>query len=265
MSHYMPLSNEILRKKAPSVFATHPVEDVSDRYAFIPTVSVVDVFRDSGRYPVEVKESRVRTANKKGYQKHLIRFRHLDHILTKEPDIPEIILTNSHDKTSSFIIKLGVFRFVCENGLVVASSMFESFNIRHIGYNTFKVEEAINRIVEYLPNLNEKISLYKSIELSHYEQLSLAKAAKDIRFEDYHEIDYESMLKVKRKGDEGNDLWKVFNRIEENSIRGGIKGRNVLTGRNFTSKPVTNIDKLLKINEELFDITDKFANIKLSA
>jgi hypothetical protein len=39
--------------------------------------------------------------------------------------------------------------------------MFESFNIRHIGYNTFKVEEAINRIVEYLPNLNEKIPLYQ--------------------------------------------------------------------------------------------------------
>ena len=73
------------------------------------------------------------------------------------------------------------------------------------------------------------------------------------------------MLKIKRKGDEGNDLWRVFNRIEENSIRGGIKGKNLLTDRNFTSKPVTNIDKLLKINEELFNLTDTFAQIKLSA
>ena len=264
MSIIMPLSNEILRKKAPSIFATHPIDDVSNRYAFIPTISVVDVFRDNGWYPVYAKESRVRSINKKGYQKHLIRFRHLDHILTKEPDIPEIILTNSHDKTSSFIIKLGVFRFVCENGLVVGNQ-FKSFNIRHIGYNSFKVEEAINEIVAYLPELNEKISLYKQIELSPYEQLSLAKAAKEVRFKEYHQIDYNSILKIKRKGDEGNDLWRVFNRIEENSIRGGIKGKNLLTDRNFTSKPVTNIDKLLKINEELFNLTDTFAQIKLSA
>jgi predicted deacetylase len=92
------------------VFAAYPIEDVSNRYTFIPTISIVDVFRDSRWYLVEVKESSVRTVNKKGYQKHLIRFRHLDHILTKEDDIPETILTNSHDKTSSFIIKLGVFR-----------------------------------------------------------------------------------------------------------------------------------------------------------
>jgi len=67
--------------KAPSIFAERPIEDVSDRYTFIPTISVVDVFRDNGWYPVEVKESRVRIDDKKGYQKHLIRFRHLDHIL----------------------------------------------------------------------------------------------------------------------------------------------------------------------------------------
>ena len=44
MSIVMPLSNEMLRKKAPSIFATHPIDDVSNRYAFIPTISVVDVF-----------------------------------------------------------------------------------------------------------------------------------------------------------------------------------------------------------------------------
>jgi hypothetical protein len=265
MSYKLTLSNEILLKKAPSIFATTPINGVSSRYAFIPTIKVVDVFRDNGWYPVEVRENKVRIDDKKGYQKHLIRFRHFDYLLTKEDDIPEIILTNSHDKTSSFVIKLGVFRFVCENGLVVASSMFESFNIRHIGYNAFRVEEAIAKIVAYLPELIQKIKLYKSINLSPAEQLSFAKAAKEIRFEQHQEIDLSSMLKVRREGDYGDDLWRVFNRIEESCIRGGIKGKNTLTGRNFTSKPVTNIDKQLKINENLFELTHKIANIKLSA
>ena len=39
------LSNDALRKAAPSIFADHPWERVSERYAFIPTIQVVDALR----------------------------------------------------------------------------------------------------------------------------------------------------------------------------------------------------------------------------
>jgi hypothetical protein len=70
----MPLSNEILKEKAGSIFATSPSFEVSNKYAFIPTIEVVDMFRDNSWYPLQAKESYVRLYKNQGYQKHLIRF-----------------------------------------------------------------------------------------------------------------------------------------------------------------------------------------------
>jgi len=260
-----PLSNIELKSLAPSIFATSPSFEVSEKYAFIPTIEVVDMFRSNGWYPVEAKESFVRLSHNQGYQKHLIRFRHLSDFLSEKEEAVEIVLTNSHNRTSSFIIQAGVFRFICGNGLVVANNIFEKISIRHIGFKEVAVKEAIERIVSNTDKINSKIELYKQIELNYTEELSLARAAKDIRFKPYQEIDIYTLIKSHRKEDNANDLWTVFNRIQENAIRGGVRGKNIITNRNFTSKPIKSIDSLISINEKLFSLTDRFASIKLSA
>jgi hypothetical protein len=261
----MPLSNEILKEKAGSIFATSASFEVSNKYAFIPTIEVVDMFRDNNWYPVEAKESFVRLSKNKGYQKHLIRFRHISDFLSNQDESIEIVLTNSHNRSSSFIIQVGVFRFICANGLVVANNLFEKISIRHIGFKESEVKKAIETIVASIDKINERINLYKQIELSKDEQISLARASKIIRFKPYQQVDIEDLLKPHRKEDEDNDLWRVFNRIQENVIRGGIRGKNIFTDRKFTSKLVKSIDNIISINEKLFDVTDKFASIKLSA
>ena len=261
----MPLTNEMLLNLAPSIFATSPSFEVSEKYAFIPTIEVVELFRSNSWYPVEAKESFVRLSHNQGYQKHLIRFRHISDFLTETEEAVEIVLTNSHNRTSSFIIQAGVFRYICGNGLVVANNIFEKIAIRHIGFKEITVKEAIERIVANTDTIHNKIDLYKQIELTNGEILSLARAAKKIRFKPHQEIDIYTLIQSHRKEDNGNDLWRVFNRLQENAIRGGVKGKNLLTNRNFTSKPIKSIDSLISINEKLFDLTDKFASIKLSA
>ena len=260
-----PLSNRELKSLAPSIFATSPSFEVSEKYAFIPTIEVVEMFRNSSWYPVEAKESFVRLTHNQGYQKHLIRFRHISDFLTEKEEAVEIVLTNSHNRTSSFIIQAGVFRFICGNGLVVANNIFEKISIRHIGFKEVAVKEAIERIVANTDKINSKIELYKQIELNPTEQLFLANAAKEIRFKPYQEVDIYTLIQSHRKEDNGNDLWRVFNRLQENAIRGGVKGKNIITNRNFTSKPIKSIDSLISINEKLFDLTERFASIKLSA
>jgi len=260
-----PLSNDMLLNSAPSIFASTPFFEVSDKYAFIPTIDVVEMFRANSWYPIEAKENFVRISANQGYQKHLIRFRHINDFLTKKDEAIEIVLTNSHNRTSSFIIQAGVFRFICGNGLVVANSLFEKRSIRHIGFKEIAVKKSIEQIVANIDKINNKIALYKQIELNPTEQLSLAKVAKEIRFKPYQEVEISNLLQSHRKEDNANDLWRVFNRLQENSIRGGVKGKNIITGRNFTSKPIKSIDSLISINEKLFDLTDKFTLIKLSA
>ncbi len=259
----LPLNNSDLYYMAPSIFATEPYHAVSDRYTYIPTSHVLTIMREFGWHPVDAFENRVHIDDKQGYQKHLIRLRHLDSFLYEQDNTPEIIVTSSHDTTASFEIRLGVFRLVCRNGLILADSMMQTHRIKHIGFNEQAVVEAIESTMNYLPQLEKKIATYQNIQLSHAEQYSFAKAAAAIRFDlDAVKVDYDSMLTAKRKADTGDDLWRVFNRIEELSIHGGISGHNKETLRRFTSKPIRSIDSTIDINQKLFGLVDKIATIK---
>ena len=121
-----PLSNEALFKVAPSIFSESPIEGVSDKYAFVPTHKLLDIFRDAGYYPIMASESKVRDEENQGYQKHIIQFRSLENLLrpNAKDEYEDIVLTNSHNRTSSFIVDLAIFRIVCSNMLVVPSKSF---------------------------------------------------------------------------------------------------------------------------------------------
>ena len=63
----------------------------------------------------------------------------------------------------------------------------------------------------------------KSRELNNRELLEIANRAAKLRFPtSYNELDYEQLLNVNRKEDEGNNLWLVYNRIQENLTKSGL-------------------------------------------
>jgi hypothetical protein len=53
----------------------------------------------------------------------MLRLRHADQIEGREAN--EIILLNSHDGTSSYQMLAGMFRFVCQNGMVCGDTVHE--------------------------------------------------------------------------------------------------------------------------------------------
>ena len=128
-SNYLPkaretvaISDEELRRVVPSIFASQPIEGVSDRYSFLPTSSILRGMRENGWVPVRAEEQSVRTEARRGFQKHLIRFARTEHLQTWEKNQvrPEVVLLNSHDKSSAYQLHCGLFRLVCLNGMVVA-------------------------------------------------------------------------------------------------------------------------------------------------
>jgi hypothetical protein len=74
-SHVEPLSNVELERYAPSIFATQPWHQMSDKYAFIPTVDVIEGLRREGFLPVHSMQSVSRVPGKGDFTKHQIRFR----------------------------------------------------------------------------------------------------------------------------------------------------------------------------------------------
>ena len=262
------LTNEELLKAAPSIFSETPIEGVSSRYAFVPTYSVLDTFREAGYYPIMASESKVRNnENNQGYQKHIIQFRSLDNLLrpNSNEEYADIVLTNSHNRSSSFILDLAFFRIICSNMLVVPSHSFSHHSIVHSGFNISKVNTAINEVTAYMPRIKNEIEKFKSIRLSLLEQYSLANAAIDIRFDkQLHNVNAKEFLKITRDEDEMPTLWNVFNRVQEAMIRGGAKGINKETGKSFTSKAITAIDANIKLNKELFATVQNMASLKLA-
>lgn len=99
-----PLTIEGLFCAVPSVFSEEKHESRSDRYTYIPTITLLDSLQNEGLYPFFACQTRVRDSSRKMHTKHMLRLRRHDQITGVQ--IPEIILLNSHDGTSSTHISL---------------------------------------------------------------------------------------------------------------------------------------------------------------
>jgi len=83
-----------------------------------------------------------------------------------------------------------------------------------------------------------------------------------LRFDEHLEVDPQDLLVPHRIEDEHDDLYTVLNVLQENLLRGNISGINKETGRRFTSREITSIGKDVDVNQGLWNIAERIANIK---
>ena len=265
------LSLEEIKEMAPSVFTTNGSKDTSDKYTHIPTDRVIRDLEVLGWKVADVKEVAARKEDNKGFQKHLVVFRNEDVVITGEDgDIvyPQILLTNSHDGKNSFKFQAGLFRMICENGLVIADESFEDYSIRHMGYDFDALQSLIKDMVSNLDLTVESMNKMKQIELNEEQQLELAKRLLDIRLENtgnaYDDYQPKSINYSQRKEDNGVDLWSVFNRQQENIIEGNFKyfneekyGKYENVNIEFASRnarPIKNFKQDMDVNKKMFAV-----------
>lgn len=273
------LSLDEIRSLAPSVFADKPWPGMSDKYRFIPTNTVVDAMMKEGFMPVAAKQSRTRIEGKGDFTKHQLRFRHNDFAETlrnfisanssiqNAPEIPELILTNSHDGASGYVLDLGFFRLVCSNGLMVKSSSIESIRSRHSGRADLvhDVIEGSFKVIEEAPKAIEQIGVWKSTMLDRKEQEILANAALAVR-ETALDIGETSLLRPRRHADTAyengqRDAWRTMNVVQENLVRGGVAGLDS-KHRQRRLRGIQAIDSDTKLNKALWMLTEQMANLK---
>ncbi len=257
-----PLTNEQLKAKAPSLFQDQPYHEVSSKYHFIPTIEIIEQLRAENWYPVSVNQSGVRDLSKNGFQQHYVRFQHFSDLINPNANVVELLLFNSHDRSMSFSISAGVYRYICSNGLIIADSVFEAYKIKHLGERENDVINAVANITSIKPKLMKKIEKLESITLNQSEKESFAKSSIPLRFEEHLEINHIDLLIPHRFEDSKNDLYTVLNVIQENLLRGNICGINKDTKRKFTSKEITSISKDTEVNKGLWEIAEKIALIK---
>ena len=261
------LTKDQIKKECPLAFATEPTNPgVSNRYLFVNTETIIDDLDKLGWKPVMATQRRGRGGSTI-FSKHMISFQNPDIIIKgKDGDdaFPRIIMTNSHDGFNAFQFKVGIYRLVCSNGLVIADEEFSDFKIRHKGYTFSELRDVVTKAVKSLPAKVKVLNKMKNRELTQDEKNKLAldsmliracikPGSKEAKKFDYDEETIEDILEPTRDEDKGNDLWKVFNIVQEKVTQGGfsaaLRGAKVRKVRKIKS-----FEKDLKINQELFKL-----------
>ena len=257
------LTKEQIRSKAGSVFTTHGSQNTSEKYTHIPTAKVVEDMELLGWGVIDAKEVKARKGI--GFQKHLLVFRNNDLQITSENGDtvwPQILLTNSHNGKNAFTFTAGLFRMICENGLVISTQQFEKMKIRHMGYSFEELQATIRSMVEKLPLTVDALNKFRSVELGQEQALEFAKKAITTRFSEEEienvNIDFEELLRPTRKEDEGQDLWSVYNVVQEKIIHGMFNYSNGVKVRK--ARKIKNFEQDMKINEQLFEMAMEYAH-----
>ena len=258
------LDDDQIRRAVPSVFADAKHGSRSDRYTYIPTSAVLAGLRKEGFLPFEARQGGSRDDEKRGYTKHLLRLRR-DGSHAVGDSFREIVLLNSHDGTSSYQLMSGVFRLVCSNGLVVAEGFAQCIRIPHKGDIVSQVIDAAYTVIDQGAAIDNQVAEMRAIELRPAEQEAFAEAAAVLRFDGNVPVQPRQINAPRRRDDVGNDLWRTFNRTQENLVRGDISYTHTndagMRSRR-TTRAVNGIDGNVTLNRALWTLAAKMQEIK---
>lgn len=258
---HSPIDDDALRIVAPSIFAGDKHTSRSDRYAYIPTSDVLTALRNEGFSPFFVCQAKSRDDGKRAHAKHMIRLRHAGQINSTEAN--EIILLNSHDGSSSYQMLAGVFRLVCQNGMVCGDTV-DDIRIRHQGNIIDNVIEGAFRVLGDFEGVNEQKEGMKALTLNTGEQEAFAHAALLLKYDPELSpppITERQLLRPRRTDDLKDDLWTTFNRVQESMIKGGLRGR-AASGKTVSTRAVTGIDQNVKLNRALWTLAESMRQLK---
>lgn len=272
-----PLTADQLFENVPSIFADTAHESRSDRFKPIATIDVLRGLEREGFEPFFAQQQRTRDVSKREFTKHVLRLRHRNYV-NAAGDSFEIILLNANDGSAGYKMLPGFFRFVCMNGLFLGDA-FDPVKVRHTGKAIEQVIEGAFRVLDLAPRAAEMVDRFKSIQVDDEAAHGFADSVHRLRFPSAWEetengpqliansapATPSDMLRPRRSADTGGDLWTVFNRVQENAIRGGFSGRVASESsrrgyRNARMKAVNGIAQNANLNQGIADRATRLAN-----
>ena len=111
--------------------------------------------------------------------------------------------------------------------------------------------------------LEFRIDEYKNIQITEGARRIFAETVSDYVFEDAAPFPSQRLLSTRRNTDRGrNDLWTTYHVVLENIMKGGLRGHNS-KHRRMKTRAIKNIDRNNKLNQALWTLTEKMAEIKI--
>ena len=248
-----PITLQEAINRAPSIGATRADINPTSTYQFISTRNTLEHVLENG-WSIVGASSAGRTL---GAQHRVTLARNEDIENENEEGILRIELFNSHNKTKRFMMAIGYFKWACSNGLIAAFGPAESIRTKH-RFSDSRLENIMGQIQEssqHFPKILNVIEDFKQRRLSEVEQTEFAKFAITGRYLyrkalpgafKHIENMAQKMLTVRREEDNGDTAWQVYNRVQENIVR-GIAG---------VTRPVKGYDDSIRVNRLLWKGTE---------
>lgn len=218
-------------------------QNIKQKPFYIESLDVVDLFRKEGWQLQGVAEQRERSRK---IGSHFLQLHHPDLSVLdnkgKTDSVASITIENSCNGAKPLNIHLGVFRLVCSNGAVRKDTVEEQ-SIRHTEFNKLSLESFINRINNKSQLMLNEINRLKQHTLTNDEMRELAFQAAKLRYskDELREISLDDILRINRNEDEGNDVWTVFNRIQES-----------------LTHDVSNFRADINLNKQIYALTEQY-------
>lgn len=241
------ISLNSLRERVPAIFTKTPSPKVSDRYSFADSEYYLQKFIDANWFIHSARQ-----VSKSEYAPHQVILRNND-IATVGDLLPQLIFTNSHNGIKKMTIDTGIYRLVCSNGLVVPTSITQSLSIKHLDLGDSTTDTIVNSFYEKVPIIMNNIDRMRNKILTDDEIDNFTYNALQIRFINAVGININDVVKPSRIEDYSDDLWTVFNVVQEKLIRGGIQ----LPSKR-RSRPINNFVNDNNINTKLWELAEQY-------
>lgn len=255
---------QFMKERWPAIFSRQPDSKMSEKYQFFGTDVLATKLEDHGlklAYAGQQYSSRRNPLT----QEHVLRFTMPeDYDMGVGDSAPELIIFNSHNGRTTLRVYLGVFRFVCANGMVISEGDSTVNAIRHFGEaNTAEAAaEIVNAAARRMKVHGERINAMQSAMLSRHMQNQLAKELMQARGLPSW-VEAKQVLEAHRPEDErGPDgersLWVTYNVIQENLTNRSIQIEASGDQRARSTKLITAPRPNLITNEKLWATLDTY-------
>ena len=255
---FIPLNNDINRLSAfiPSLDASWRANQrIKSKPVMVESLDAVREFQRQGWNIAGAYEKRDK--NRK-IGSHFIKMEHPDFNIKNSKGQTEAIATmnisNTCNGSKPMELDLGAYRQVCSNGLIAHTS-YSNAKVPHSEKGQHSLNEILCDLGIRTQGVMEEFNKLKETQLTPAQAMNLATQAADARFGKGHRIDVSQLLNVVRDEDKGDDVWTVFNRIQENLTQPHrITDR---FGNNIGG--VTDVAEDTRINKELFELVHAYA------
>jgi hypothetical protein len=141
---------------------------------------------------------------------------------------------------------------------VIADEQFGKMKIRHMGYDFEALQHLITEMVEKLPLTVDSMNQFKSKQLSEDQKQQFALEALGLRFDTENKtFNVDEFLTPTRKEDSGNDLWSVFNLVQEKLVNGMFDYSSASKTRK--ARRIKNFQQDVALNTELYKLALQYA------